>query len=182
MLFTGLFIGGIRIILKKQNVKLDKKNIFIPIVVTIITILLILLLKDQKLVIKNEVLNSLVMGVITALSIFIPGISAFSCRISNGYKLVLNLFKNISSFNSILSLVIFVVVALALTICFSKVVKCVMTKNKNITYIILCSLILSSVILLIVQIKSFNFNFVTIFTSMLAFLWGFLFAKNVERE
>ena len=52
--------------------------------------------------------------------------------------------------------------------------------NKNNTYIALCSCMIISIVLLIIEIKPVAINFVSVFTSILAFLWGYIFAKNVK--
>lgn len=182
LLLTGLLIGSIRTILITKDIKLSKKSMIIPIITTILAIVFILLFKNKTLVISNNILHTIVFSITIGLSIFIPTISTYSMRLTNNSSIIINAIKNISNINSILIIVIFITIVTILVLILSKVIKSCFDKNKNLTYIILCSLLLSNVILVLTQIDKFKLNFVTIFTSLLAFLWGFIFSKNVERE
>lgn len=181
ILFVGFFIGGIRVVYKKKKLKITRKNAFIPLVILTVSMILITLLKEQELFIKNNFVNSLVIALISGISLLIPSFSGFISNIKNGFSSILNTLK-LSSFNDFLVLLIFILVFIIVIVLLAKLIRVLLNKNNNNTYLAICSLVLVNVVLLVLQIKTFNLNFVTIFTSILAFLWGYIFAKNVERE
>lgn len=182
ILFVGLFIGGIRIVYNKQKLSLNKKSIFIPVSILIVSILLIFYMNNINITIKNSILSTAILGIITGISFLIPGASASAKHINNGYNELLNAIKHINSVNNCVLIIIFVIVCLLVLILLSKIIKRLIDKNKNNSYLALCTLMIVNIILLIIQIKPFSITFINIFTSILAFLWGFIFAKNVERE
>lgn len=182
MLVVGLLIGGIITIFKTKDIKLSKKNTIIPIIAAALTIAFIILFQNKALIINNSMLHATILGITVGLSIFIPSISTYSMRLTNNSSMLINAIKNISNINNILIVAIFIIIVIVLVFVLSKLIKLCFDKNKNVTYIVFCSLILSNVILALVQIDKFKLNFVTIFTSILTFLWGFFFSKNVERE
>lgn len=182
ILFVGLFVGGIRVLFAKQKLILNKKNIFVSIMIITIGIVLIVFLKNINLAIKNNFLNSMVLGFITGISILIPGVSAITSNIKNGYTPIIDSLKHISLFKHFIIVIVFIIVCIITLVLLAKVIKVLMNKNKNNTYIALCSCMIISIVLLIIEIKPVAINFVSVFTSILAFLWGYIFAKNVERE
>ena len=181
MLFIGFFIGGIRTIAKSQKLHINKKNAFIPLIIITISMMLITLLESQTITIKNNLLNTLVIGIITGISVLIPSFTTLITNIKGGYSNVLNALK-ISSLNDILIILIFLLSFTLIIVIIAKIIKLLLDKNKNNTYIAISSFVLLNAVILALQIKSFNISFVNIFTSILAFLWGYIFAKNVERE
>ena len=42
--------------------------------------------------------------------------------------------------------------------------------------------VLSSIVVLLIQIGDFKFNFTNIATSILAFLWGYLLSRAIDKE
>lgn len=181
ILFIGFFIGGIRVISKKKKLRLDKKNTFIPLIVITISMILIIVLENRMFLIKNNLLNTTCLGIITGISLFIPSFTSFTSNIQNGYKVVIKALK-LSSLNDVLLIIVFVITFILIVLLLAKLMNALLKKNENNTYLIISSLVLVNVIILIMQIKPFTINFVNIFTSVLAFLWGYIFAKNVERE
>lgn len=182
ILFVGLFVGGIRVIFAKQKLDLNRKNIFIPIIVLFIAIMWIIFMKNKSFDIENNILYALILGLISGISILVPGMSVVTSNIKHGYATMIKILNNLVSLNDCIVLIVFTIVCIMTLILFSKIVKLSINKNKNNTYIALCSCILANVIILIAGIKPVTINFLNIFTSILAFLWGYLFAKNVERE
>lgn len=182
ILCVGLFIGGIRVLFTKQKLCLNKKNLLLSIIIITVGIVFIAFFNDKHFVIQNSILNALVLGIITGVSVLIPGVSAISSNIKNGYNPIIDSLRHIFIFKNCTIIIVFILVCIITLILLAKAIKVLMNKNSNNTYIALCSCMLISIVLLIIEIRSVTFNFVNIFTSILAFLWGYLFAKNVERE
>ena len=182
MLFIGFFIGGIVVVLKNNKIHFSKHNLFIPLIVVTLSLLFITFLSDDVLIIKNKLLQSSLIGLISGISVLIPSFSYLTHNISGKYEVVLNSLKHFNSFNDFLVIFLFVVVFIISLLLISRIIKKLLLINKNNLYLFIASLVLVNVIILILTIKPFTINFVTIFTSILAFLWGYIFAKNVEKE
>lgn len=182
LLLVGLFFGGICVINRKEKIKLSKKSIIIPIVIIIASIILIHILKDVKFSIDNGILKAILLGLITSISIIIPSVSVFSMHLKGGYDILIQSIKHLTTFNNALVVILFALTFIITLLGLAKLIKKCIYKNKNIAYITLCSLVFVNIIILVIQIRNIELNFTTIFTALLAFLWGFIFAKNVERE
>lgn len=182
LLFVGLILGGIRVIKEKKKLSYNKKDLFTSTIILLLSIILIIIFKDKTLTLKNnEIINILLTPFIIGLSLIIPGLSLFTIHIEKGYTNLLNIFKSINSIHNILLIIISIAVLTITVILITKIINKLIKKYQK-TYQILCNLMLISIIVLISQIGKINLNFVTIFTSILSLLWGYIFAKNVERE
>ena len=182
LLFVGLVFGGILVIHKKQKIKVTKKAIALYIVIPIIFIGLYLLLKNVIILNKvDSISNIALLGLITGIGILIPGLSLITSKLGNNYSYILDIIKHISSSN-ILSLIVFILIILLVIVICAKTMHKLIAKTKRKTYIILCSLMLSSIAISLLQINDFTFDFVNVFTSLIALLWGFIFGKNVVKE
>ena len=182
LLFVGLVAGGILVIHKKQKIKVTKKAIALYIVIPIIFIGLHFLLKNTTIITKADTTSNIaLLGLITGIGILVPGVSLITSKLSNNYNYIFNAFKHISSSN-VLSLILFVLIILLVIVICAKTMYKLIDKTKRKTYIILCSLMISSIATSLLQINEFTFDFVNVFTSVIALLWGFIFSKNVVKE
>lgn len=168
-LFIGLLLGGIKVITKKQKLKFDKKNIIISVLVLIIGITLLILTKDKTISIKNNTINALISSLLINISLIIPGASIITGK--------LNIFKT-----NTITVIIAIITTILVLFALSNIMNYFLKKNKNGTYILLCTLTLLNLIYLIMQIDKFKLGFTNLFTTLLALLWGYIFAKNVEKE
>lgn len=182
ILFIGLFIGGIKVVFTKKKLNLNKKNIYIPIVIILISVLFIILTNNKSITVENNIIKTIVLGLLAGISILLPGTSILSSKINCNYTTIINSLTNITKNKNSLTIILFLIVVLITILLISKIIAKLINKNKNNLYISLCSLIVVSIIILISEIKPTTLNFVNVFTSILAFLWGYIFAKNVERE
>lgn len=182
ILFVGLLLGGIHINIKKHNIKVNKKNVVIPIILLIISIILIVLFREKYINFKNNEISIMYLALITGLSIFIPGISVLSSHIEDKFIPLQIVIKNLNNIHNIILLILFVIITILVIYILSKTIYTLLKTHKNSTYIVICTLLFINIIIMVLQIKQINFSFVTIFTSILLFLWGYLFALKVERE
>lgn len=183
LLFVGLVLGGIRVIFVKEKLKFSKKIMFLFIVIGALFGILYYLLKDMTIIDKVDSMTNLIfLGLITGLTILVPGLSLITLKLKENYNYIIELIRHFTNISNIVSILVFIIMFVITIFIVSKTIYKLISRNRRVTYIVLCSLMFASIIISLFQINKVTFNFVTIFTSILAFLWGFIFAKNVERE
>ena len=89
-------------------------------------------------------------------------------------KIKNNLFK--------LIIAVFIISFLVGLVLISKLIYYFLQKHRIYTFVVISALLASSIVIALLEIGHFTINFVNIFTSILAFLWGYLLAKNIEKE
>lgn len=183
-LFVGLITGGFMLIIKNHKLKSTKGSVCLFLLVFIFVILFNILILENILSFNlSNILISIILGLLTGLSVVIPGISASNFYILIGkYEYVLKSLKFNSEFTNILMGIIFIVAILITIFLIAKIVSFLLRRYKTKTYIVISSLMASSVVILLLQIGEVKLNFVNIFTSILTFMWGYILAKNVEKE
>ena len=183
LLFGGLVFGGIRVIFVKQKLKASNKVIALFVILGALFGVLNYLLKDVLILTKPGLTaNIALLGAIVGLTVVVPGLSLINLKLNENYSYMFELVKHLSNTSNVIKLLVFGVIFIIVIFIASKVMYKLIRKSKRYTYIVLCSLMFASVIVSLLQLNKFTLNFVTIFTSILAFLWGYIFAKNVERE
>ena len=182
-LFIGLIAGGYMLIIKKEKIKPTKSLIIIFLAVFILSILGFILITNNKILNVPNYLMPISVGIITALSIVVPAFSASTFYLLlDKYEYVINSLKTASSISDLLVIVVFILSLLLALILISKLIYYLIKKYRAYAYTIICALMASSVVIAILEVGHFTINFVNIFTSILTFLWGYLLAKNVEKE
>lgn len=183
LLFIGLVLGGIRVIFVKQKLSFNKKVMFLFLVMGALFAGLYYLLKNITILTKTDSISSIILlGVITGFTILVPGVSLVTLKLKENYNYIVELINHFNNTTNVLYLLVFVAAMIVTIFIISKTMYKILSRNRRVFYIVLCSLMFASVIISLLQLNKISFNFVTIFTSILSFLWGFIFAKNVERE
>ena len=129
----------------------------------------------------------LLIGFIASSSMVIPGISgSFVLMIFGYYEKIINTVSNLTNFSefgsNLLILVPFGIGVLIGIVFMAKLITALIKKHEVKTYFGIMGFVLSSIVVLILQIDKFTFNFGNIFTCILAFLWGYLLARAIEKE
>ena len=171
LLLIGIIIGGIKTIVRKEKLKLNKKNIIISTTIIIIGIILLYLTKNTYYNPTNKIITTLICSILIALSLYIPGISIITSKLN-----YLSIYKKT---RYIIIGIVLILIIIKIT---AKIIKTILDKNRANTYTILCTLMFLNIIVLITQIEKIKIDFVNIFTLLLSFLWGYIFSKNVEKE
>lgn len=191
-LFIGLIFGGISLLMKKTNGKNTPSNLIIFFVVFIGVIIFNMLVPTAKditltnLVFKDYVIL-LVLGIIASSAMVIPGISgSFIMMLFGYYEPIVSTISNLGNFSLIghnLSILVpFGIGALIGIVLISKLISYFIKKFETKTYFAIMGFVLSSIVILILEIIPFKYTFANIFTCILALLWGYLLAKNIEKE
>lgn len=182
-LFIGLIAGGYMLIIRKERIKPTKSLIVIFLMVFILSILGIVFIKNSKTLYMSEYLMPIFSGIITAIAIIVPAFSASTFYILlDKYEYVITSLKTFSHLSDFLIIVVFILSILIGLLLISKLIYYFMRKYRSYFFVVISALMASSVVIALLEIKHFTIDFVNIFTSILAFLWGYLLAKNIEKE
>lgn len=181
-LFIGLLVGGFVLIVKKQKTNISKNNLLAFLISLILVFTLYFILNKYTITIPKNIIP-LVGGILTALTLLVPSISlSYIYNLLDKYDYIVSSALSLSSFKDVLVVLTFVVVFLLSLIFIAKIISYLLKHFKSKCYAVICSLIILSVVVVILNIGKFTISFVNIFTTILAFLWGYLLAKNIEKE
>ncbi len=191
-LFVGLIFGGTSLLMKKTRGKGNITNF----IIFFITFFVVIALSFVKVDIFNisfinmtilDYVLLIAIGFLASSSMVIPGISgSFVLMIFGYYEKIINTIANLINLKelgaNLLILVPFGIGVLLGIIFMAKLITALIKKYEVKTYFGIMGFVLSSVVILILQIGKFTYNFSNIFTCILAFLWGYLLARAIEKE
>ena len=185
-LFIGLIAGGYRLVIRNINSKKKStiyKNVGLFLLVFVLTIII------QVLVIENIglkilfVKDSLVFGLLAGFILLIPGLSLTTNDVlRSNYGLLYGDLLNIFNLSSFLSIILFLIGAIISILVVSYIAYKILLRKPKFIMLITGAMLTASIVIAILQIDKFTPSFVNIFTTILAFLWGYILAKNLENE
>lgn len=191
-LFVGLIFGGTSLLMKKTRGKGNTVNY----IIFFITFLIVIGLNFAKTDIFTISFSNMglidyillvVVGFIASSSMVIPGISgSFVLMIFGYYENIINTISNLTNLkmlgSNLLILIPFGIGVLMGIIFMVKLITALLKKYEIKTYFAIIGFVLSSIVILILQIDKFSYNFTNIFTCIITFLWGYLLARAIEKE
>ena len=181
-LFVGVITGGLILTIKKNKSKKLKATIPIFLITLVISFVIYFILSKQKITIPTIILPT-VSGLLTAIIILIPSISlSYIYSLLDRYNYIVSSALSLSNIKDVLVVLTFIVVLILSLILIAKLISCLLKKHKEVCYSVICALMILSIVVMILKVGRFTISFVNIFTTILAFLWGYLLAKNVEKE
>ena len=182
-LFVGLLIGGIKLGFKNSKLKPSIKNTSLILLIAIVlSLFYILFISNLNISFPPGNLFKFLIALLIGITILIPGIPISSYTVSlNKYNDFSYLVMNFS-LNNLVSIIIFITGIIIGIFLVAKILHYLFSKYNKITMLVFISLVISSIVVLIYNINSFTLSFSNIFTSILTFLWGYIFAINLERE
>lgn len=191
-LFIGLIFGGVSLIMKKIRGKGSKTNYLIFFVVFFLVISLNFLktglieISFTNMGIIDYILL-LVMGFIASSAMVIPGISgSFILMVLGYYDKIIYTVSTITDFSKLGSNLLILVpfgIGVAMGIIFmAKLITNLIKKHETKTYFAIMGFVLSSVVVLLLQLTDFKFTFVNIATSLFALCWGYMLARAIDKE
>lgn len=183
-LAIGLMLGGYNLLKEKTKEKLNPKKILITVlVIIVITLSQTIMLNNITIKTGDNVIINLTLGALTGITILLPGIKEhFWITLFDKNELLKTSFANIWNLNNFLTISLFVIGAVTTLVLTAKLIYRLMKKYKNQTNLIIKALLLSAIAVAIFELEKFPINFVNIFTTILAFLWGYILVKNLEKE
>lgn len=191
-LFVGLIFGGISLIMKKVRGQKSFFNICVLCIVFIFVLGLNFVKTDTfsisftNMKIIDYVLLALV-GFIASSAMVIPGISgSFVLMVFGYYEMIMATISHLTTFKNIgqdlIILTVFGIGVLLGILFMAKLITKLIEKNEVRTYFAIMGFVLSSIVVLLIEIGNFKFNFTNIATSILAFLWGYLLSRAIDKE
>lgn len=117
----------------------------------------------------------------------VPGISgSFVMMILGYYESIINTIAELTNISllghNLLILIPFAIGAVLGIVLIAKAISHLLKKHETKTYFGIIGFVLSSIVVLILQIDHFTFDFKNIFLSIIMFLWGYLLARAIEKE
>lgn len=191
-LFVGLIFGGISLIMKKVKGQKNFFNICVLCIVFIFVLGLNFVKTDTfsisftNMKIIDYVLLALV-GFIASSAMVIPGISgSFVLMVFGYYEKIMATISHLTTFKNIgqdlIIITVFGIGVLLGILFMAKLITKLIEKNEVRTYFAIMGFVLSSIVVLLIEIGNFKFNFTNIATSILAFLWGYLLSRAIDKE
>ena len=179
-LFFGLLIGTIPSVIKKIKFKYQDYLV-------IILIISVFLLLTSSISLPTFEINSnlsylwiIMLGMIDALSMIIPGLSGTAIYLMLGsYSFILNLFSN--PIENILASSCFIIGFILAFLLLAKLLNYLFKKANHLTWLVIISFILYSLIMFLMEIP-FTFNLANILLAIFFILLGFILVLMTPLE
>ena len=191
-LFIGLIFGGVSLIMRKIKGKGSKTNYLIFFVIFFFVISLNFLKTGlMEISFTNmgiiDYLLLLLMGFIASSAMVIPGISgSFILMVLGYYDKIIYTISTITDFSklgsNLLILVPFGIGVIIGIVFMAKLITNLIKKYETKTYFAIMGFVLSSVVVLLLQLTDFKFTFINVATSLFALCWGYMLARAIDKE
>lgn len=191
-LFIGLIFGGVSLIMRKIKGKGSKTNYLIFFVIFFFVISLNFLKTGLiEISFTNmgiiDYLLLLVMGFIASSAMVIPGISgSFILMVLGYYDKIIYTISTITDFSklgsNLLILVPFGIGVIIGIVFMAKLITNLIKKYETKTYFAIMGFVLSSIVVLLLQLTDFKFTFINVATSLFALCWGYMLARAIDKE
>ena len=169
--FLGLIGGTIPNLYKITNIKIKKD--FLYVLIPCILMIMMSFIKMNNINIENNLngyFTTLILGIVDAFSMIVPGISGTAIFIMFGtYEFILNLFANF-----MMPFIFFFILGVILGILIiSKIINHCFKKYNRITYLVILGFMLSSFIFLIIKTYSTSFTLIEFMIGILLIIIGY---------
>ena len=191
-LFIGLIFGGVSLIMRKIKGKGSKTNYLIFFVIFFFVISLNFLKTGLiEISFANmgiiDYLLLLLIGFIASSAMVIPGISgSFILMVLGYYDKIIYRVSTITDFSklgsNLLILVPFGIGVIIGIVFMAKLITNLIKKYETKTYFAIMGFVLSSVVVLLLQLTDFKFTFINVATSLFALCWGYMLARAIDKE
>mgnify|MGYP002557441758 FL=1 len=191
-LFIGLIFGGVSLIMRKIKGKGSKTNYLIFFVIFFFVISLNFLKTGLiEISFTNmgiiDYLLLLLMGFIASSAMVIPGISgSFILMVLGYYDKIIYTVSTITDFSklgsNLLILVPFGIGVIIGIVFMAKLITNLIKKYETKTYFAIMGFVLSSIVVLLLQLTDFKFTFINVATSLFALCWGYMLARAIDKE
>lgn len=191
-LFIGLIFGGVSLIMRKIKGKGSKTNYLIFFVIFFFVISLNFLKTGLiEISFTNmgiiDYLLLLLIGFIASSAMVIPGISgSFILMVLGYYDKIIYTISTITDFSklgsNLLILVPFGIGVIIGIVFMAKLITNLIKKYETKTYFAIMGFVLSSVVVLLLQLTDFKFTFINVATSLFALCWGYMLARAIDKE
>lgn len=179
-LFIGLIIGTIPNLLKEHKV-INKRD-YIYILVSFLLVMMISIFGKNEIIIENNIcgyLLTIIIGIIDAISMIIPGISGTAIFMILGvYEFVLLLFSNL-----LFPFIIFFVIGLVIGILITcKFINYCFKHFNNETYLVIIGFMVSSILTLIFNVMNADISFNNLIFGLIITIVGYLISNFFDSK
>lgn len=179
----GLMLGSFKLLCNKEKQRLSLKRIAFMIFVFLFTIFSQLLLGNVSINVTNNILINLIVGFLTGLFLLIPGMNQnFWVNIFNFDTCLNDYISNIINFENCVSLLLFCGGIILGLVMVARIIGFLAKRYRTKFLLLVKALLFSAIVLSMFELEKFTFNFVNLFTTFIAFLWGYILIKNLEKE
>lgn len=191
LFFVGLIVGGIQMIVKKTEKKITIPNIICSVVGAAILLSLSFLGSGKDAVITTNLMGYLKLfgvGIVSAGSMIIPGVSGSAILIILGYYApLLAIISDTMHFNNlgtnILIILVFGIGMLIGIFGMSKLMEYLLDKHKIKTYFAIVGFVFASIVNIIILIFGYKFKLLEFIIGMILFAVGYILsAKYLKGE
>lgn len=187
LLFIGLIIGGIPSLFKKINKDFNIKNVVIFLITFLLVMALVFITKDNSNSSYDNFYTLIIIGVIDAATMVIPGISGTAVLMLLGYyEATLNFFASLGDFHLLIANIEFVIYyGLGIIIggiLFIKLMEYLLKKKTIPTYFAINAFAISSIIMMIVKVMKNTYPTSEWMIGLLLFVFGIIVTKLMDRK
>lgn len=168
LVFLGLIIGGIPKLFKSVNRKPGIKDFSFMLIGIIIVLVMMIVDKGSNSVSFSNMstlgyISLFLVGMLASATMVVPGISgSFTLMLIGYYEPILNLVNDITSFNNlshnIILIIPFLLGVFVGIIVIAKIIEWMLKKYHDATYYVIIGFVLSSIISVLYQVFSYDFN------------------------
>jgi len=192
LLFVGLIFGGVSLLLRKTKGHFRPINILIFLFFFALVIVINFVLPEAENVRFDQMvffdyIKLFFMGVIGAATMVIPGVSgSFVLMLLGYYEPLLKVISSLTQLSllkeNLLVLIPFGIGAIVGLVFIAKLISRLLKTHEEQTYFGIIGFVLSSIVVLLLQLQNVSFSFGTVITCIITFIWGYLLARCIERE
>ncbi len=190
LLFIGLISGGIPSLFSKIKDSYNIKNLLLFLIIIAIIVFVNFLKSPNNINIYydlNGILLLILIGIVDAATMIIPGISGTAILILMGcYDIMLNLFSNLTNFTEIIKnikyLIPFVIGLSVGIIIFVKLMDYFLKNYKEETYWGIAGLAISSIISMFITTLYGVYQLKEVFIGILLFILGYIISKTLSTK
>ncbi len=177
LLFIGMIIGCIPEIVKMAKKKVTRKNVILMLIPFIILLLLNVLSKNSFYIHPNF-FNLILIGIIEALTMIIPGVSGSAILMMLGvYEIIIN---SLTSFNHLDTLIPFVIGIALGVILLSKILNNLFKKYNISCYYVILGFTIATIFILLGNIFVITYSFYEIFKGILFLILGLFISYKLS--
>lgn len=177
LLFIGMIIGCIPGIVEMAKKKVTRRNVILMLIPFII-LLLLNVLSNNSFYVSPNFFNLIIIGVIEALTMIVPGVSGSAILMMLGvYETIIN---SLTSFNHLDTLIPFVIGIALGVILLSKILNNLFKKYNISCYYVILGFTIATIFILLGNIFIITYSFYEIFKGILFLILGLFISYKLS--
>ncbi len=180
LFFIGLIIGSTKMFMKE--IKFNKKSVILVTTSFILSLLSAIIYTDNNYILKYNYMDNimlLISGFIESLASIVPGISGTMLLMNIGtYHIVINIISNLTSISYIIKninlILIFFIGTFLGVIITILIMKKILSKYKNSTYLVILGICISNIIALLIKVLKVDFTIIELIIGIILSILGYI--------